>query len=115
MIQCLLDAWYMKARVGPVQSIKPHRILAPTRDSNQELPGPQSRVVATILPLHTSSNHYTTAPSPGGGGEPKNEALLFQSTVDIHFQNAHKTHKKLRRLAFCTFIWNLLTSLQKLN
>ena len=24
------------------------------------------------------------------GGEPKNEALLFQSTVDIHFQNAHK-------------------------
>ena len=27
----------------------------------------------------------------GGGGEPKNEALLFQSTVDIHFQNEHKT------------------------
>ena len=26
-----------------------------------------------------------------GRGEPKNEALLFQSTVDIHFQNAHKT------------------------
>ena len=26
-----------------------------------------------------------------GGGEPKIEALLFQSTVDIHFQNAHKT------------------------
>ena len=25
-----------------------------------------------------------------GEGEPKNEALLFQSTVDIHFQNAHK-------------------------
>ena len=23
----------------------------------------------------------------------KNEALLFQSTVDIHFQNAHKTAK----------------------
>ena len=23
----------------------------------------------------------------GGRGEPKNEALLFQSTVDIHFQN----------------------------
>ena len=49
----------------------------------------------------------------GRRGEPKNEALLFQSTVDIHFQNAHKTifqstvdihfqmrtkHKKLRRL-----------------
>ena len=26
-----------------------------------------------------------------GRGEPKNEALLFQSTVDIHFRNAHKT------------------------
>ena len=39
----------------------------------------------------------------GGGGEPKNEALLFQSTVDIHFQNAHKTHTKLRRLALCAF------------
>ena len=24
-------------------------------------------------------------------GDPKNEALLFQSTVDIHFQNAHQT------------------------
>ena len=37
------------------------------------------------------------------GGEPKNEALLFQSTVDKHFQNAHKT-QKLRRLALCAFI-----------
>ena len=26
-----------------------------------------------------------------GRGEPKNEALLFQSTVDKHFQNAHNT------------------------
>ena len=26
-----------------------------------------------------------------GEGWTKNEALLFQSTVDIHFQNAHKT------------------------
>ena len=43
----------MKARVKPVQSIEPHRILAPTRDSNQQPPGPQSRVVTTILPLHT--------------------------------------------------------------
>ena len=47
----------------------------------------------------------------------KNEALLFQSTVDIHFQNAHKTlfqstidthfqnaRKILRRLALCAFI-----------
>ena len=43
----------MKARVSPVQSIEPHRILAPTRDLNQEPLGPQSRVVTTILPLHT--------------------------------------------------------------
>ena len=43
----------MKARVSPVQSIEPHRILAPTRDSNQEPPGPEFRVVTTILPLHT--------------------------------------------------------------
>ena len=43
----------MKARVSPVQSIEPHRILTPTRDSNQEPPGPQSRVVTTILLLHT--------------------------------------------------------------
>ena len=26
-----------------------------------------------------------------GEGEPKIEVLLFQSTVDIHFQNVHKT------------------------
>ena len=43
----------IKARVSPVQSIEPHRILAPTWDSNQEPPGPESRVVITILPLHT--------------------------------------------------------------
>ena len=41
----------MKARVSPVQSIEPHRILAPTRDSNPGPPGPESRVVTTILPL----------------------------------------------------------------
>ena len=46
----------MKARVSPVQSIEPHRILAPTRDSNQEPPGPESKVVTTILPLHTNAN-----------------------------------------------------------
>ena len=40
----------MKARVSPVQSIEPHRILAPTRDSNPESSGPQSRVVTIILP-----------------------------------------------------------------
>ena len=44
----------MKARVSPVQSIEPHRTLAPTRDSNQELLGPQSRVVTTMLPLQTT-------------------------------------------------------------
>ena len=43
----------MKARVGPLQSIEPHRILAPTRDSNQGPPSRQSRIVSTILPLHT--------------------------------------------------------------
>ena len=43
----------MKARVGPVQSIEPHRILAPTRDSNQEPSGSESVVVTIILPLHT--------------------------------------------------------------
>ena len=42
----------MKARVSPMQSIEPHRILAPRTNSNQEPPGPQSRVVTTIiLPL----------------------------------------------------------------
>ena len=41
----------MKAWVSPVQSIEPHRILAPTRDLNRESLGPQSRVVTTILPL----------------------------------------------------------------
>ena len=43
----------MKARVSPVQSIEPHRILAPTRDLNREPLGPHSTV--------QSSNHYTTA------------------------------------------------------
>ena len=47
----------MKARVSPVQSIEPHRILAPTRDSNPGPPGPESRVVTTILPLHTISEY----------------------------------------------------------
>ena len=43
-----------KARVSPVQSIEPHRILASTRDLNREPLGPQSRVVTIILPLHTA-------------------------------------------------------------
>ena len=56
----------MKARVSPVQSIEPHRILAPTRDSNQEPPDPESRVVITILPLHTdyqTKNRLQNLPS----------------------------------------------------
>ena len=40
----------------------------------------------------------------GGGGEPKLEALFFQSKVDIQCQNAHKTQKtaKARTLCACT-------------
>ena len=57
-----------------------------------------------------------------GEGEPKDKALLFQSTVTIHFQNMHKilfqstvdihfqkgaqNTLKLRRLALCVFIAN---------
>ena len=48
----------MKARVSPVQSIEPHRILAPTRDLNQGPPGSESRVVTTILPLHIQLNTF---------------------------------------------------------
>ena len=41
------------------------------------------------------------------GEESKNEALLFQSTTDIHIQNAAamcSVATKLRRLARCAFI-----------
>ena len=47
-----------------MQSIEPHRILAPTLDLNREPLGSQSRVVTTILPLHTlyyRCTHYTAA------------------------------------------------------
>ena len=37
------------------------------------------------------------------GGEPKNEALLFQFTVDIHFQNAHKTQKTVKARTLCVY------------
>ena len=52
----------------------------------------------------------------GEGGEPELRHYIFQSTTDIHIQNAPKTlfqstvdiHfqniKKLRRLALCAFI-----------
>ena len=49
----------IKARVSPVQSIEPHSILAPTRDLNREPLGPQSRVVTTILLLHTWVQQFT--------------------------------------------------------
>ena len=55
----------MKARVSPVQSIEPYRILAPTRDSNQEPPGPESKVVTTILPLHAESGRPGSNPEWG--------------------------------------------------
>ena len=45
----------IKAWVNSAQSFEPRRILAPTWDLNQRSPGPQSRVVTTILPLHTVS------------------------------------------------------------
>ena len=38
----------------------------------------------------------------GEEGEPKNEALLFQSTVEIHFQNAHKTFQSTVYIHFQT-------------
>ena len=47
----------MKARVIPMQSIEPDITLAPTRDSNQEPPGPHSTV--------QSSNHYNTTAISG--------------------------------------------------
>ena len=46
----------MKARVSLVQSNEPHRILASTWDSNQELPGPESR---------TNRNSFVTFPKYG--------------------------------------------------
>ena len=45
----------IKARVSPMQSIEPHRILASTRDLNQGPSGQQSNVVASIAttsPMH---------------------------------------------------------------
>ena len=39
----------------------------------------------------------------GGRGEPKSEALLLQSTVDIHFQNVHKTQKTAKASTLCVY------------
>ena len=40
-----------------------------------------------------------------GGDEPTNEALLFQSTVDINFQikNAHETQKTAKTRTLCVY------------
>ena len=35
----------------------------------------------------------------------KNEALLFQSTVDIHFQNAHKNTKTAKAYSIMCVYW----------
>ena len=43
--------------VSPVQSIKPHRILAPTQTWIRDLWGSLSRVVTTILPMHNQFWH----------------------------------------------------------
>ena len=50
--------------------------LAPTRDLNLESSGPQSRVVTTILPLHTGA-HYLTINSPDGADSSLNKLLLL--------------------------------------
>jgi len=54
----------MKARVSHVQPIEPHRILTPTRDSNQESPGPQSREETTILPLQCKLPQWDLGRAP---------------------------------------------------
>ena len=56
----------------------------------------------------------------GGRGGAKNSALLFQSTVDIHFQNAHKTHKNCEgshsvRLNYLLIFWCISHNLQCLR
>ena len=37
-------------------------------------------------------------------GVSKNETLLFQSPVDIHFQNAHKTQKTAKARTLCVYL-----------
>ena len=43
----------------PCAMIEHHSILAPTRDSNQGPPDPQSRVATTTLPLHTGVTFFS--------------------------------------------------------
>ena len=57
---------------------------------------------SSIFNKNIIPEQFTVNAHPEEGA--KNEVLLFQSTVDIHFQNAHKT-QKLRRLALCAFIF----------
>ena len=47
----------MIARVTPVQSIEPRRILAPTQDLNQGPPGPRSRVVTNTTTAYAAGWH----------------------------------------------------------
>ena len=51
-----------------------------------------NEVAVYVIPEQfTVKAHPALFEEEGEGSEPKNEALLFQSTVDKHFQNAHKT------------------------
>ena len=83
-----------KARVRPVQSIKPHRILAPSPDLNQGVQGPrgpQSRVVTTILLLHTVTCNLV------------NMFFMFsffsQDFVWLELINKHRAKCRLHRLS----------------
>ena len=88
---------------------------------------PKQTALSRTLCVYPWTVYYIWRPTQlylrGGEGWAKNEALLFQSTDDIHFQNAHKTlfqstcswhihfqnaHKhtqKLQRLALCVYFF----------
>ena len=91
----------MKARVSPVQSIEPYRILAPTRDSNQEPPGPESRVVTTILPLHTVAVPRTQNPNRWiVGWWKQKEPVLAADSVQLVWCSDHQCWSP-----FATRLW----------
>ena len=80
----------MKARVSPVQSIEPHRILAPTRDLNRE-------------PLYTTAAHSTT----------------YRASMTVHVKHLYRnpqpnrTYNKLIDsvfIAFCCHIFRVIYS-----
>ena len=91
----------MKAQVSPVQLIETHRILAPTRDSNQEPPGPQSKVVTTILPLHRDAGIFSSK---------LNSASVTQLTG---FQKQNLTIKQLILIMYVWFQKSLAAVIQK--